>query len=467
MIKKQTKKKSTKANKLERLDKKYLWHPFTQMQDWQREPQIIIDSGTGCTLTDIHGTTYLDGVSSLWVTVHGHRKKELDAAVATQLRKIAHSTLLGLSNVPATILAEKLVKIAPKGLTRVFYSDSGSTAVEISLKIAFQYWQQKGPEFTSKTKFISLREAYHGDTIGAVSVGGMDLFHSLYRPLLFQSYKIDTPFCYRCSLGREYASCGLACADLAGKMISEHAHETAALIIEPLVQGAAGMLLSPPGYLRRIRELCTRYNILMIADEVATGFGRTGTMFACEQEGVVPDLMTVAKGITGGYLPLAATLATEEIYQGFLGDYRELRTFFHGHTYTGNPLACAAAIANIDLFKKEQTLAKLRPKVRQLTKELKRFGGLAHVGDIRQKGFMVGIELVKDRATKEPYALEEKIGIRVVQECRKMGLIIRPLGNVIVLMPPLAISVKELMRLVDIVYKATEKITEGAQASSR
>ncbi len=450
------------AARLEQLDKKYLWHPFTQMLDWQQEPQVIIDSGRGSTLTDIHGNTYLDGVSSLWVTVHGHRKKELDAAVAAQLRKIAHSTLLGLSNVPATVLAEKLVKLAPRGLTRVFYSDSGSTAVEISLKIAFQYWQQKGPAFASKTKFISLKEAYHGDTIGSVSVGGMDLFHSLYRPLLFQSYKIETPFCYRCSLGREYPSCGLACADQAEKVISEHAHETAALIIEPLVQGAAGMLVSPPGYLKRMRELCTRFNILLIADEVATGFGRTGTMFACEQESVIPDLMAVAKGVTGGYLPLAATLATEEIYRGFLGEYRELRTFFHGHTYTGNPLACAAAIANIDLFKKERTLTRLKPKIRLLKKELERFTELEHVGDIRQKGFMAGIELVKDRATKEPYALEEKIGIGVIKECRRQGLIIRPLGNVIVLMPPLAMTEPELKRMMETVYRSIRTVTARA-----
>jgi adenosylmethionine-8-amino-7-oxononanoate aminotransferase len=445
--------------RLELLDKKYLWHPFTQMQEWQTAPQVIIKSGAGSILTDIHGKKYIDGVSSLWVTVHGHRKKEIDRAVSAQLKKIAHSTLLGLSNVPAVVLAEKLVRITPPGLTRVFYSDSGSTSVEIALKIAFQYWQQKGPAFRAKTGFISLKEAYHGDTIGSVSVGGIDLFHRMYKPLLFPSYKIEAPYCYRCALGKTYPTCALACVDAAEKTIQRYSRKTAALIIEPLVQGAAGMLMQPPGYLAAIRKLCTKYSILMIADEVATGFGRTGTLFACEQEAVSPDLLCVAKGITGGYLPLAATLATEDIYRGFLGAYQEFRTFFHGHTYTGNPLACAAAVASIELFRKEKTLSKLRNKIQLLTMELDRIKELACVGEVRQRGFMVGIELVKDKRTKKSFPLEKRIGIQVVLACRKHGLIIRPLGDVIVLMPPLSISIPELKRMMRIVYDAVKKIT--------
>lgn len=452
-------KKSAFARKIEALDKKYIWHPFTQMRDWVDEPQIIVDSGKGSRLTDIRGKTYLDGVSSLWVTVHGHRKKEIDQAISAQLKKIAHSTLLGLSNVPAALLAEKLVKIAPKGLTKVFYSDSGSTAVEVALKIAYQYWQQKGPGYCSKRGFISLREAYHGDTVGSVSVGGIDLFHELYRPLLFGTTKIDAPHCYRCPLGKQWPVCGLACADKAEAVIRRQSARTAALIIEPLVQGAAGMLVHPPGYLKRIRQLCTTYNILMIADEVATGFGRTGRMFACQREGVTPDLMAVAKGITGGYLPLAATLTTEAIFRGFLAEYREFRAFFHGHTYTGNPLAAAAAIANIELFRREKTLAKLQPKITLLKNELRRFADLDHVGDVRRQGFMVGIELVKDKRTKEPYPLEEKRGIQVIQECRKRGVIIRPLGNVIVLMPPLSISARDLKLLLAVVFTAIQQVT--------
>jgi len=429
------------------------------MRDWEKEKQIIIERGKGSYLTDIDGKTYLDGVSSLWVTVHGHRKKELDEAVTGQLKKIAHTTMLGLANVPAVMLAEKLVTIAPKGLARVFYSDSGSTAVEIALKIAFQYWQLKGPVYQRKTGFMSLTEAYHGDTIGSVSVGGIDLFHTIYKPLLFQTRKIESPYCYRCKYGLTYPDCKMTCLMHAEREIQKYASVTAALIIEPLVQGAAGMLMQPPGFLQRIRDLCSKNNILMIADEVATGFGRTGKMFACEHEAVVPDIMAVAKGITGGYLPLAATLIKEEIYREFLGEYQEFRTFFHGHTYTGNPLACAAAIANIDLFKKDKTLQKLQVKIALLKKELKRFAALEHVGEIRQKGFMVGIELVQDRRTKRPYPLETKTGHRVMMECRKQGLIIRPLGNVIVLMPPLSISKEELTALLKIVERSIKLVT--------
>jgi adenosylmethionine-8-amino-7-oxononanoate aminotransferase len=450
------------GNRIEQLDKQYLWHPFTQMQDWNKEPQVIIESGKGSWLVDTRRKRYLDGISSLWVTVHGHRKKEIDQAVSKQLKKIAHSTLLGLSNVPAVLLAEKLVAIAPKGLSRVFYSDNGSTAVEVALKIAFQYWQQKGAEYQRKTGFLSLTEAYHGDTLGAVSVGGIALFHSLYRPLLFPARRIESPYCYRCTYGLTYPVCQMTCLMHAERTIQKFASVSAALIIEPLVQGAAGMLLQPPGFLKRIREICTRNNLLMIADEVATGFGRTGTMFACEQEKVAPDIIALAKGITGGYLPLAATLTTEEIYRTFLGDHRDLRTFFHGHTYTGNPLACAAAAANIDLFRKEKTLQRLQPKIKLLAKGLAELRKLAHVGEVRQKGFMVGIELVKNRLAKEPYLLDEKIGIRVVQECRKNGLIIRPLGNVIVLMPPLSMSQQELKRMLDIVHAAIKLETEKA-----
>jgi adenosylmethionine-8-amino-7-oxononanoate transaminase len=430
------------------------------MKDWEKGAPVIIESGKGTILTDIHGKKYIDGVSSLWVTVHGHRKKEIDQAVAKQLGKISHTTLLGLSNIPAILLAEKLIAISPPGLTKVFYSDSGSTAVEIALKIAFQYWHQKGPEYQRKTGFLSLAGAYHGDTVGSVSVGGIDLFHSLYKPLLFQTRRIDSPHCYRCTHGLTYPECQKTCIMHAERTIQKFASVTAALIIEPLVQGAAGMLIQPPGYVRRIRDLCTKNNILMIADEVATGFGRTGKMFACEHEQVSPDILCMAKGMTGGYLPLAATLTTDEVFRAFLGEHQEFRTFFHGHTYTGNPLACAASIASIDLFKKEKTLARLQPKIAYLKKELSVFSELSHVGNIRQKGFMVGIELVKERAMKTPYLPVEKIGARIVLECRKNGLIIRPLGDVIVLMPPLSISLQEIKKMVKIVFDSIKLVTE-------
>jgi len=448
-----------RAKQLERDDRKYIWHPFTQMKDYTEETPLIVKRAKGSCLIDTEGRKYIDGVSSLWVNIHGHRKKEIDQAIIEQVRKVSHSTLLGISNVPAIRLAKKLVKIAPRGLTRVFFSDNGSTAVEVALKIAYQYWQQRPHPQKEKTRFISLKNAYHGDTLGAVSVGGIDLFHETYRPLLFKTYKAPSSYCYRCSLKKRYPGCRLACLAQLESMMERYHKKIAAMIIEPEVQGAGGMLMSPPGYLKGVRRLCSRYSILLIADEVAVGFGRTGRMFACEHEGVRPDIMAVAKGITGGYLPLAATLTTEEVYQAFLGEYREFKTFFHGHTYTGNQLACAAALTNLEIFEKEKTLQKLQAKISYLGNKLRPFTPLSHVGEVRQKGFMTGIELVKDKKTKEPYPLEEKIGIRVTGEARKRGVVIRPLGNVIVLMPPLSISFKELNTLIEVVYESIQEVT--------
>ena len=445
---------------LERDDKRYIWHPFTQMKDYLKEKPLIIEEGRGVFLKDIYGKRYLDGVSSLWVNIHGHQKKEIDRAVSSQLKKVAHSTMLGISNVPAIEFAKKLIEITPKGLNKVFYSDNGSTAVEIGLKIAFQYWQQKSKKFSKKTKFITLKNAYHGDTIGSVSVGGIDLFHSIYKPLLFKTFKAESPYCYRCPINQRYPECDIKCLDSIENIMKKRGHEIAALVIESLVQAAAGMIVQPPLYLKRVWGLCRKYKILLIVDEVATGFGRTGKMFACEHEGVVPDIMALAKGMSGGYLPLAATLTTEEIFNGFLGDYKDFRTFFHGHSYTGNPLACASGIANLEIFKKKKTLQILQGKILYLEKRLRKFKKLRHVGDIRQAGFMVGIELVLDKETKKPYSLEKKIGIRVIMEARARGLIIRPLGNVIVILPPLSISKRDLGRTVDIIYESIKRVTE-------
>lgn len=444
--------------RIEKMDKEHLWHPFTQMKEWAEESPLIITEGRGSFLKDVFGKWYIDGVSSIWVTVHGHRKKEIDDAIKEQIDRISHSTLLGLTHPPAALLAGMLVKIAPKGLSRVFYSDNGSTAVEIGLKMAFQYWQHKGNKL--KTKFVSLNNAYHGDTIGAVSAGGIELFHNIFSPLLFKSFKIPSPYCYRCELGKKYPVCRLYCLSQAEKIIKMHSKEIAALIIEPLVQGAGGMITAPPGYLAGIKRLCVKYDMLMIADEVATGFGRTGKMFACEHENVSSDILCIAKGITGGYLPLAATMTTEKIYKAFLGQYKELKTFFHGHTYTGNQLACAAAIANLDVFKKEKTIRKMQPKIELLKRELDKISGFKHIGDIRQRGFMVGIELVKDRKTREPYPMEEKTGWKVCCKAREKGLIIRPLGNVIVLMPPLSIFGPELKSLSRITSEAIRDVTD-------
>ena len=445
---------------LEKADKKYIWHPFTQMQDWIKETPVIIERGEGNYLIDTHGNKYIDGISSLWTTIHGHQKKEINEAIINQTNKIAHTTLLGLANIPSIELAKSLVNITPKGLSKVFYSDNGSTAVEVGLKIACQYWRQKSPQFSGKTKFISLVNAYHGDTLGSVGVGGIDLFHQVYKPIIINSIKVPSPYCYRCHLKKNYPSCKLACVDELEDTVSKEHKNIAAFIIEPIIQGAAGMLKAPSGYLKRVRQICTKYNILMIADEVATGFGRTGKMFACDHERIAPDIICLAKGITGGYLPLAATLTSKEIFNAFCGDYSELKTFFHGHTYTGNPVACAAAVASIDLFKKEKTLIQLQHKIELLKEKLHLITKLSHTGDVRQAGFMVGIEIVKNKKTGESYPWQDKMGTKVILEARKRGVILRPLGNVIVLMPPLSITEDELITLMDIVYESILKMTK-------
>ncbi len=448
------------AEQLELDDRRYVWHPFTQMRDYEADVPLIIERGKGAYLYDVRGRRYLDGVSSLWVTVHGHRKRALDSAVRQQLNMVAHSTLLGISNVPAVKLAKMLVERAPEGLARVFYSDNGSTAVEVGLKMAFQFWQQhRSGSHKKRTRFICFDNAYHGDTIGSVGVGGIDLFHQLYRPLLMDSIRVPAPYCYRCPLELEETTCGMACVEPVERTLKECADEVAALVIEPLVFAAGGIIVQPPGYLKRLRELCTRHGILMLADEVAVGMGRTGTMFACEREGVEPDILAVAKGLSGGYLPVAATLTTEDIYAGFLGDYEETRTLFHGHTYTGNPLGCAAGVANLELFDREQTLKKVRKKAELLEELLRPLKELPHVGEIRQCGLMVGIELVKNKKTREPYDYGEKIGIKVIMEARRKGLIIRPLGDVIILMPHLTFSAAQLERMVAVTRASIETVT--------
>jgi adenosylmethionine-8-amino-7-oxononanoate aminotransferase len=425
------------------LDRDHLWHPFTQQQAWCEEEPMVIERAEGCHLIDTEGRRYLDGVSSLWCNVHGHRHPGIDRAISEQLGKVAHSTMLGLAHPAAAELAARLVEIAPPGLSRVFYSDSGSTATEIALKMAFQYQQQRGGQHTRRTSFVHLRDAYHGDTIGSVSVGGIDLFHATYGPLLFKGHT---------------ANPGDA-ADLA-RILSAHEEEIAAVILEPLVQGAAGMRVQPPGYLRQVRDLCDQFGVLLICDEVATGFGRTGTMFACEQEGVAPDLLCLAKGLTGGYMPLAATLATERIYEGFLGDPEQQRTFFHGHTYTGNPLACAAALASLEAFESERTLLRLQPKIHLLARLLEQVAAKPEVVEVRGRGFMVGIDLGEHDPAR-------RIGHRVTLEARRRGAIIRPLGETIVLMPPLSISEVDLQRLVEITGESIEAALASPGRSAR
>ncbi|MGB9687255.1 adenosylmethionine--8-amino-7-oxononanoate transaminase [Thermogutta sp.] len=431
-------------------DRTIYWHAFTQMAEY--EP-FIIERAQGCRLFDIDGREYIDGVASLWCNVHGHRHPRLDRAIREQLDRVAHVTSLGCSN-PTTIrLAKRLTEIAPPGLNHVFFADSGAGAVEVALKVAFQYWRQIPEPQPQKTLFLALGEAYHGDTLGAVSVGGVDRFNAVFQPLMFPTIRLPCPDTYRTPDGvpseklTEYYL-----AQLEDVLRREH-QRIVGMIIEPLVQCAAGMVVHPPGYLRGVRELTRKYGVLLIADEVAVGFGRTGRMFACEHEGVTPDLLCLGKGITGGYLPVAATLVTDEIYNAFLGDYASLRTFFHGHTYGGNPLGAAVALANLDVFEEERTLEQLPPKIERLASHLRRIAERSHVGHVRQRGLIAGIELVQDKATKRAYPWTERRGWQVCQYARQEGVFLRPLGDVIVIFPPLAISPEEI----DLICQAVER----------
>ncbi|MBN6188668.1 adenosylmethionine--8-amino-7-oxononanoate transaminase [Aneurinibacillus sp. BA2021] len=453
---------------LEKWDKEYVWHPFTQMKTYRQEKPLIIERGEGSYLYDIEGNKYLDGYSSLWVNIHGHSHPELTAALHEQAQKISHSTLLGAANIPSILLAKKLVELTPATLTKVFYSDAGSTAVEIALKMAYQYWQLKDPvRFAGKKNtFISLQEAYHGDTIGSVSVGGMETFHHIFKPLLFQRIEMPAPYAYRMT-DNDPEACKTLCLEALERLLTERHEEVAGLIIEPLVQGAAGMITAPDGFLRGVRELCTQYDVLMIADEVAVGFGRTGTLFACEQEDVAPDFLCIAKGLTAGYLPLAATLTSEEVFEAFLGEPEEMRTFFHGHTYTGNQLACAVALKNIELLERDGLIAQLPEKIAFLEQKLARFSALPHVGDVRQRGMMIGIELVQDQVSKAPFPPHLQVEHHVILQARQQGVIIRPLAPVIVLMPILSMSIEELDCLVDVTYRAIEEVTAKAYAGQR
>ena len=433
--------------KIQEYDLEYIWHPFTQMKEYAEESPLVIEDSEGIYLIDSEGNRYIDGVSSLWVNIHGHNSENINKAIKKQIDKIAHSTLLGVTNPSASILAKKLIDISPDGLRKVFYSGDGASAVEVGLKMAFQYWILKGkPE---KKKFVCLKDGYHGDTLGAVSVGGIDLFHSTFEPLLFESLKVSS-----------YDNTESFLNEL-NLTLSENSNEIAALILEPYVQAAGGMKAANDGYLKKVRGMCDEYNILLILDEVATGFGRTGKMFACEHDSVTPDILVLGKGLTGGYLPLSATITTQDIFDTFLGDYEELKAFFHGHSYSGNPLSCAAAIANLEIFENDKTLIKLKDKIEIFENELKEFKGLKNVGDVRNKGLMAGIDLVKDKNKKIDFDIRDRIGKKVCDHVLNEGVLLRPLGNTIVLMPPISINESEIKKLARSTYKAIKEVTEN------
>jgi adenosylmethionine-8-amino-7-oxononanoate aminotransferase len=457
------------------LDRNYIWHPFTQMRDWVKREPIVIVEGKGAVLRDTRGNEYLDGNSSIWTNLHGHRHGKIDAALRRQLGQIAHSSALGLASVPASFLADKLIRAANSGpakeparkLRRVFFSDDGSTAVEAALKMAHQFAcrTRRGRE----AKFLTLGGAYHGDTIGAVSLGHIDLFHRAYGGLLFQSDSVPAPYCYRCPFNRakperadarEYRRCHWECAGLVEQKFAarEKKGGYAAFVVEPLMQGAAGMIAHPAGWLRRAASIAHSHGALLIADEVLTGFGRSGALFACHREGVQPDLMALAKGMTGGYLPMAATLTTQRIFDAFLGRYEEFKTFFHGHSYTANQLGAAAALASLEVLRSARSRAARRVLERTLRAELKSLWSLPAVGDIRQVGVMAGVELVKHWKTRERFAARERAGMRVCEAMARRGVLTRPVGDVVVLIPPYCTTPAQARRLVAALREAVAEV---------
>jgi len=448
-------------DRLRQIDLKHVWHPFTQMQAFEPEENLIMVRGEGNYLEDENGRRYFDATSSLWVNAHGHNHPALNAAIRHQLGKLAHSTLLGIGNEASALLAQRLVKISPANLTRVFFSDNGSTAAEVALKMAFQYHRHLGATGDRRSRFVSLREGYHGDTVGSVSVGGMDLFHSMFRPLLFHTYFAPSPNCYRCPFGQTYPVCTRQCVAALDDILEQRGDEIAAVILEPLVQGAGGMIIYPADVLRGYYESARRHGVLFIVDEVATGFGRTGTLFACEQAGIEPDLMAVAKALTGGYLPVAATLVSEHVYQAFLGDWIEFKTFFHGHTFTGNPLGCAAALASLELTLAPGFLKRVNQVAARLAARLDALRGHPNVGNIRQLGLMGGIELVADKGSRQPLDLSRRSGHNVCLAAREAGVLARPLGDVLVLMPPMSSTPKEVEHLVDALEYGIDRYVAG------
>lgn len=444
-----------------RTDGSHVWHPFTQMGRFDGEPRLVIDRAEGNVLFAQDGREYIDGVASMWAIVHGHGHPRIVDAIRDQTSRLQHSTLLGVTHQPAIDLAGRLAALLPAGLEHVFFSENGASAIEVALKMAVQFWANLGrPE---RTRIVAMEAAYHGDTLGAVSVGGSGLFRNVYEPLLFEPLRFPSPNHYRCELCEGQDAC--TCVERLGEVLSEHSGEVAAVIVEPRVQGAGGMIVAPEGHIARVRRLCDEYDVLLIADEVATGFGKTGAMFACELEDVAPDMMVLGKGMTGGYLPLSATVTTSRIYDAFYDGEDDSKKLFHGHTYAGNPICCAAALANLDVFAGEDVLARVRERSDFLAAQLsERFDDHPNVGEIRQQGLMVGVELVGDRDTKRPLPTERAAGWNVCLKARERGVFVRPLGDVVVIMPPLSIEEAELEQICGAVDYGLDTITAAASA---
>jgi adenosylmethionine-8-amino-7-oxononanoate aminotransferase len=449
---------------LEEWDDQYVWHPFTPHSVYRDEEPLTVVAGEGNYLIDADGNRLLDAVASIWCNTFGHRRAEIDQAVKEQIDRIAHATLLGNAQERSIVLAKRLIELTPGdpqtgGLSKVFFSDNGSTAVEIAVKMALQWWQQREDgAHKHRNKFLGLKNAYNGDTIGAVSLGGVDVFHSRFRPLLFDVVRAPSPYVYHRPEGQSRQQAEALFVEEFDRVFLEHADELCAVVIEPGMQGAGGMITYPDGFLKHVRELTREHDVLLILDEVAMGMGRSGEMFACEREGVVPDFLCIAKGLTGGYLPVSATITNDRIYEGFLAPPEEGKTFFHGHTYTGNALGCAAAIATLDIFENDNVLEGLPAKIEKLTAELDKLRDLPGVGDIRQYGLAVGVELVRDRDTKEAFAAEDRVGMKICRKARDKGVFLRPLGDIITMMPPLSITDDEIEKMVDAVRVGIESV---------
>jgi adenosylmethionine-8-amino-7-oxononanoate aminotransferase len=447
------------TSEIVRLDREHIWHPCTQQKDHESLPPIPIARGEGVYLIDAEGKRYIDGVSSWWVNLFGHNHPRLNRALTEQASRIAHHIFAGFTHEPAVELSRRLCELAPGGLNKVFFADNGSSAVEVALKMSFQYWQQTG--ISRKTRFVSITEAYHGETLGALSVGGCELYRDIYRPILLEGFQARGPDCFRCSYGRKRSSCNAECFEHLEALVGREHENIAAVIIEPLIQGAAGMRIYPPVYLKKLRALCDAYAVHYIADEIAVGFGRTAKMFANEHAGVAPDLMCLSKGITGGYLPLSVTLATDAIYDAFYDDYASQKAFLHSHSYTGNPLACAVAVEVLKIFEEERILEGLAPKMALLDEHVERFEALPHVGEFRRCGMVAAVEMVSEKEGKVPFPWQQRRGLEVYKKALKRGALLRPLGNVVYFMPPLTIAGDELWRLLDIAYEAIVEVTEG------
>ncbi len=441
---------------LQEKDLKYIWHPCSQMKDYEDFPPIVIERGEGVFLYDVEGKRYLDAVSSWWVNLFGHSNKRINKAIEKQIDKLEHVIFVNFSHRPAIELSERIVNITPQGLNKVFFSDNGSSAIEVAIKLSFQYFQQIGKP--KKTKFIAITDSYHGDTLGALSLGGIDLYSKIYKPLLLNTHRVQGPDCFRCKYGLERETCNAECFEHMERAIEENHEEIAGAIIEPMVQGAGGMKIYSALYLKKLREICHKYDIHFIADEVAVGFGRTGKMYACEHAGISPDIMCLSKGLTAGYLPLSLTLMTDKIYDAFYDEYQTLKGFLHSHSYTGNPIGSAVACETLNIFEDENIIENNRQKSQIIKEKVAEYlMDIPYFGEFRQLGMIGAVELVKDKKTKEGFDWKERVGYKIYKKALKHGVLLRPLGNVVYFMPPYVINEEEIDIMINAARKSIEE----------